>query len=326
MPTSEEIARLHQQQQRGVILSLLAAILGLWRRLDRERLAESWRAGIGPSIVEMMARAQLQVAASVPVYLRELAAAQGITMPDLELVPERLSGTTSTGGPLETALYQPIVAFKKLLSDGVPQDEAMRRATAGITMIAATQAADAGRAAIQVGMTATKEWVSYVRAVNLPACSRCIVLAGRVYTYSTGFQRHPNCDCSMIPFREGDAVPSSPGDLFEQMSPDEQNRRFGKAGAESIRLGADINQVVAARRGMKSVGDQLVTTEGVTRRGVAGRRMRKGAVRLMPEQILADAGGDRDTAIRSLQQNGYLINRASSRQADSPKAMDLPQA
>ncbi|MEU8151776.1 hypothetical protein [Nonomuraea sp. NPDC048901] len=309
MPAPEEIARTHQQRQRGIILSLIAAILGLWRRLDRERLAESWRAGIGPSIVDMMARAQVQVAVSAPVYLRELAAAQGVAMSDLELVPERLSGVTSTGGPLETALYQPIIAFKKLLSDGVPPDEAMRRATAAITMIAATQAADAGRAAIQVGMTATKEWVSYVRAVTLPACSRCIVLAGRVYSYSTGFQRHPNCDCSMIPFREGDAVPPSPGALFEQMSPEEQDRRFGKAGAESLRLGADINQVVAARRGMKSVGGQLVTTEGMTRRGAANRRMRKGAVRLMPEQILADAAGDRDAAIRALRENGYLLQR-----------------
>lgn len=309
MPTSEEIARIHQQHQKGVILSLLAAILGLWRRLDRERLAESWRAGIGPSIVEMMARAQLQIAASAPVYLRELAAAQGIAISELELVPERLSGVTSTGGPLETALYQPIIAFKKLLSDGVPPDEAMRRATAAITMIAATQAADAGRAAIQIGMAATKEWVSYVRVVNLPACSRCIVLAGRVYPYSTGFQRHPSCDCGLIPFRRGDATPSSPSKLFEQMSPEEQNRRFGKAGAESLRLGADINQVVAARRGMKSVGGQLVTTEGMTRRGVAGRRMRKGAVRLMPEQIIKDAAGDRDAAIRALRENGYLTQR-----------------
>jgi hypothetical protein len=25
------------------------------------------------------------------------------------------------------------------------------------------------------------------------------VLAGRVYRYSSGFLRHPNCDCTMIP-------------------------------------------------------------------------------------------------------------------------------
>jgi hypothetical protein len=46
---------------------------------------------------------------------------------------------------------------------------------------------------------------------------------------------------------------------------------------------------------------------GTTRRGFAGRRLGRGVVRLMPEQIYLDAGGDRDEALRLLQQHGYII-------------------
>ncbi|MER7361930.1 hypothetical protein [Nonomuraea wenchangensis] len=320
MATPQEIALAHQRRQRGIILTLVAMVLGLWRRIDQGRLTESWQADVGRSIVATTAQAQLETAALVPVYLRDLAAAQDIDLPGLEVVPEAFSGTASDGRPLESLMYQPVIALKRLLAEGVPMDEAMRRATAHMTMIAATQAADAGRAAVEAGMTANPRWVSYVRVVNLPACSRCIILAGRTYSYSTGFQRHPNCDCSMMPVTSDDVrVPSARG-LFDEMSPAEQERRFGKAGAEAVRLGADMGQVVNARRGMATAaGGRKVTTEGTTVRGVAGRRLgdfarlpgeryrRSRVPRPMPEQILADAGGDREEAIRLLTRFGYLM-------------------
>ena len=308
MPAPEEVARDYQRRQKSLVLALIAAVLGLWRRLDRDRLTDSWRAGVGQSIVEAMTRTQVEVAALVPVYLRDLADAQGIARSGLEVVPASLSGVASDGRPLESLMYHPIVAFKRLLSDGVPPDEAMRRATAGMTMIAATQAADAGRGAVSVGMTANRSWVSYVRVVSLPACSRCIILAGRVYPWSEGFARHPRCDCTHMCVTSGDdAVISSPQELFDQMSPEEQDRRFGGAGAEAIRLGANLGQVVNARSGMRTAGGRIITTTGTTRQGVAGRRLR-GRVRLMPETIIADAAGDRDAAIRALRENGFLLD------------------
>ena len=341
MAVGEETARAHQRQQRSIILAVIGAVLGLWRRLNRDQLTESWQAGVGPSIVDTVARAQLQAAVMVPTYLRDLARVQGVALPDFEVVPEALSGVASDGRPLESLLYQPIIAFKRLLADGVDPNEAMRRATAHMAMIAATQAADAGRGAVEAGMTANRVWVMYVRVVNLPACSRCIILAGRVYPLSTGFQRHPNCDCGMMPVTSEDVDIPSPRDLFEQMSPEEQDRRFGKAGAEAVRLGADLGQVVNARRGMRQASvfgrQTLITTEGTTRRGVAGRRLieqgagtervaeefatrvtRQGrqqrqvrrervrTPRLMPEAILQAAEGDRDEAIRLLQRFGFI--------------------
>ncbi|MFB9681227.1 VG15 protein [Streptosporangium vulgare] len=311
MATPEEIALAYQRGQKGIILGTVAAVLALWRRLDEDNLTRSWTAGIGPSLIEAVTQAQLAAAAAAPTYLEELAAAQGVLADMSALVPSTLSGVASDGRPLESLLYQPIILLKRLLSAGQWPEDAMRQATNFMALLAATQVADAGRGAVNVGITATRQWVTYVRVVNLPACSRCIILAGREYSWSTGFQRHPSCDCSMIPRRAGDAPPATPEQLFAQMSSEEQDRRFGKAGAEALRLGGDMGQIVNARRGMQTAGGRLVTTEGTTRRGVAGRRMgsdsrRRSAIRPMPEQILADANGDRDLAIQLLERNGFL--------------------
>lgn len=137
-----------------------------------------------------------------------------------------------------------------------------------------------------------------------------------------------NCDCIHIPAREDSAndLMTNPRRFFESLPAAEQDRVFTRAGAEAIRNGADIGQVVNARRGMQTASvfgrDVLVTTEGTTVRGQAGRRLgareegrrRDGAryrsatrIRLMPEQILAEAAGNRDEAIRLLKVHGYLI-------------------
>lgn len=128
-----------------------------------------------------------------------------------------------------------------------------------------------------------------------------------------------NCDCTMVPFREGDAVPASPKDLFEQMPEPDQRKAFTVAGAEAIKLGADLGQVVNARRGMTTAAGKAITTEGTTVRGIAGKRLgdlrkvkgeryrRSQKIRPMPEQILADADGDRDEAIRLLKRFAYIV-------------------
>jgi hypothetical protein len=129
------------------------------------------------------------------------------------------------------------------------------------------------------------------------ACSRCIVLAGRHYRWNAGFQRHPHCDCVGIPAAESaDDLTTNPRRAFEALSGAEQDKTFGKAGAQAIRDGSDIAKVVNARRGMQTAADgRLYTTEA------AGRRPR-----LMPEQIYRDASG-RDDATRLLRLHGYIL-------------------
>lgn len=101
-----------------------------------------------------------------------------------------------------------------------------------------------------------------------------------------------------IPSREdrADDLRTDPRAYFESLTAAEQDRAFTKAGAEAIRAGADIAQVVNARSGIYTAGGRQFTTVGARRR----------RPRLMPEQILREAAGDRDEAVRLLKLHGYL--------------------
>ncbi|MER7155027.1 hypothetical protein ABT366_29940, partial [Streptomyces lydicus] len=171
----------------------------------------------------------------------------------------------------------------------------------------------------------------YVRVVNPPACSRCIILAGTEYGWNAGFQRHPRCDCVHMPTKLIARGRHHPGVFdsqryFNSLSHAEQNRIFTAAGAQAVRDGASLTSVVNARRGMytaDSYGRRVrATRESTTRRGQwfraerqraiqrglvprSGRGFRLTSPRLLPEEIYRLAG-DRSEAIAMLRRFGYL--------------------
>ena len=102
----------------------------------------------------------------------------------------------------------------------------------------------------------------------------------------------------------------SPSEYFDSLPKDEQDRIFTRAGAEAIRNGADINQVINSRRGMYTTADGYkFTREGTTRRGFYGsREARRGTNRrrLMPEQIQTIAK-DKGDYLRLLKAYGYVL-------------------
>jgi len=172
-----------------------------------------------------------------------------------------------------------------------------------------TTLADTGRTAASVDIV-TRPQVGYVRMLNPPSCSRCTVLAGRYYKWNAGFRRHPRCDCIHQPSKGIDAAKSEgliadPYDYFNGLSEAEQDKAFTKAGAQAIRDGADISQVVNARRGMATSQGLLITREGTTKRGYYGRGK---SPRLMPETIYQTAGS-REEALRMLKQYGYITDQ-----------------
>ena len=62
-----------------------------------------------------------------------------------------------------------------------------------------TETAGAGRLARHTTAILEPELAGHERVVTLPAYGRCMLLAGRLYAFSTGFLRHPRCDCDMRP-------------------------------------------------------------------------------------------------------------------------------
>lgn len=193
--------------------------------------------------------------------------------------------------------------------------EALTETERWIQQVAASIMIDTARAAESTAIASHPEVEGYVRMLNPPSCSRCIVLAGKFYRWNEGFDRHPpTCDCRHIPASEAIAgdLRINPDAYFHSLSRTEQDRIFTKAGAQAVRDGADLTQVVNARRGMQraQIGgrDVLISLEGTTKRGRASRARtgRNLSARLMPETIY-DVGIDRDDVIRLLILNGFLF-------------------
>ncbi|GGV91602.1 hypothetical protein [Streptomyces massasporeus] len=323
MATPTELGRTRYTQVASVVRSVVQQVQVLWKGMSPSTVEDDLEGAAGAAIVAAVAQGQLTVADAAQAYIAAQMAAQGGTaLAEATLVAAAFAGVAPDGGPLETLLYLPAIGVRRRLAAGMGPDEAMLGGLADMARYASTAVADAARSADQVGMTANRSCVAYVRVVRLPACARCIILSGQMYRYSEGFLRHPNCDCQTLPLREKEwpSVPT-PQQLFERMPQGEQRRVFGVAGARAIGEGADAAQVVNARRGM-SRPSASTTTEGITRRGLYGRRMRRAgggfarypgqrysrstAPRLTPDAIFRQASG-RGEQLELLRRYGYIV-------------------
>lgn len=327
-PTPEAVA--HQRARERVSEAAARAVAEMWRQVDPTSVRSSWLALLA-RVLAVVSAGQLATARATDPWLYALLEATGEEDTDGQLVPEMFAGVTGAGLPLADALLAPMLSTLAELNRDVPVAHAMARGAAVLDVVTRTAIADAGRAADSVGMTARPAITSYIRVVEGGACSRCIVLAGREYGVSKAFARHPRCHCGMEPVtREHRPEPVDAKDVYDGMSAAEKKRTFGEAAVKAIDEGADIAQVVNARRGMESAvvyGQKILkTTEGVTRRGIAGRRLgqfektsgqrhgtqttaraRARRPRLMPEEIYKQADGDRDHALRLLRLHGYIV-------------------
>lgn len=161
----------------------------------------------------------------------------------------------------------------------------------------------------QRGKAGSPVRIGWVRMLTPPSCDRCVLLAGRWYRWSEGFERHPMCDCRHIPSSESDSrnLLTNPEAYFDSLTEQEQNDAFGVSHAEAIRLGADMGQVVNShtRKGAVYVADGTeYTFEGTGKRPKRGER---GAI-LRPTvwQIYREAKGDREAAKQMLRRFRYL--------------------
>ncbi|AYN57796.1 head maturation protease [Arthrobacter phage Eileen] len=286
-------------------LQTVAVVAGrrAWANITPGDLSGSWVQGLAV-LAGIVTTQQERAAVAGAGYVTDALAAQGeYVAPEAFLNPAAFAGQAADGRPLNTLLYSPLTTAKQQLADGASVTSALAAGRGALDTIIRATVADAGRAAAGVNI-ASRTGVGYVRMLNPPSCSRCSVLAGRFYRWNAGFDRHPLCDCVHVPAKGADSAKSEglihdPYEYFNSLSEAEQNSRYTKAGAQAIRDGGDIFQIVNSRRGMKPGG--LVTTEGTTRRGNFGRKGR-----LTPEGIYQQAGS-REEALRLLEANGYIL-------------------
>jgi hypothetical protein len=166
------------------------------------------------------------------------------------------------------------------MAEQVDTDREFERLVASIVQ-------DAARAAESVAVAATPR-TYHVRFVNLPCCSRCAILAGHVYPWSTGFKRHPGCDCSMIPTTVASPLWQDP----EQLVADGQVTGLSKDDMQALADGGDLNRIVNVR---KKAAGLLEAGHALTREG-----------KPTPAGIYRRAGDDRELALRLLRAAGYI--------------------
>jgi hypothetical protein len=298
----------------------------------------TWHNDVGPRVVEVVTEGQHTAAAASEVYVAKVLAELGIPseVPGSLNLPA-FTGVAGDGRTVSSSLYGAVIHAAKAqyeprmadLSSTKAAEQALAEAEDWIEQMAATIVADASRAAESAAM-AQRPWVEgYIRMLDPKnPCSRCVILAGRFYLYNAGFKRHPKCLCHHIPASENLAhdILTNPSEYFHSLTSAEQDKVFTPAGAEAVRLGADITQVVNSRRGMhtaqQNVGGWIpkgrmtpvdafgrkvyVTSEGVTKRAVGRKAMGKDRpFRLMPESIISLAKSPED-ARRLLKLYGYL--------------------
>lgn len=290
-------------------------------------------------LVAAISGAQEKAADDAAASIAPMLAEQNIDAdPDVMVRPSALVGVASDGRDLGSLM-------------GYTQSPQVTEEA--FALIVMTQLQDVARQSASLSMFARPAVTGYVRMLVPPSCSRCAVLAGRIYRRNAGFERHPRCDCRHIPTSEATAndLTTDPNAYFDDLPtaasldaryPDltirqrreqginSQEDIFTVHGAKAIRDGADIGQVVNARAGMSTAQEPLrgngdrwtargraqrrdafgrplyVTTEGMTKRGVARKARGRNYVRLMPESIY-EIADDRADAIRLLKANGYLL-------------------
>lgn len=337
----------HYRTQQQLTVKTIAATRRAWAKLGR-RWESEWLDQL-PQVYTVISAAQLAAARTSDPYVAAVLAETGQgAQAQAAVAAAAFAGVASDGRPLESLLYQPLVAAGLAFNAGASPTKALGAGRDLLDVIVQTQLADAERVATQVSM-ASHGVDGYVRMLNPPSCPRCIVLAGKWFKWNAGFDRHPGDDCRHIPAREADYgdFRVSPDKYFHSLSRAEQDQIFGEGDAEAIRLGADVAQVVNAKRGMTTASEllgkgaasagirntgreQLFTTEGTTKYGMYGRssgaqvgynaarigkygyiknqvQRRSKRARLMPESIIHMAAGDRAEAIRLLKLYGYLI-------------------
>lgn len=310
------------------------AALALYSRSAAEQVQKAWRdldpaalRATFPAVAQVFTTAVAQGQSRAASLATPYVAASVGAEQDSQVAPDAFTGWTAAGMPLDVLAQQPLFQMLAMLAGGAAESIALASGLNAALTYTQTEVADAGRTALQAQMISDyQNTAGHERVVHLPACDRCIILSGKFYRYSTGFQRHPRCDCTMRPVTRDewmDGTPvQSPTELFASMSAEQQAKAFGAANAEAIRAGADMSQVVNARQGAMQVAGEWTTKSGTTSRGLAGQRMgnlakqpgeryrRSTLSRPTAGQIIKDsAGRARSEVIDELYRYGYVLRR-----------------
>lgn len=313
----------HRAETSRLIGVVTAAARRRWAQLGTGEFDGPW-SELAPQILALLTAGQLAMGREAARYVPDVLQEQNITAPaDARPNPRVVAGVAASGMPLEALMAYPLIATRSALAAKMSMVDAQAAGGKVLDGIVKMQMQDAGRAIESVAAAVRPRISGYVRHLSLPSCKRCVPMAGRVYRWNDGFQRHPKCDCFHVPIesmRDGENLAVDPIEAIRAGQVTGLSQADTKAILDD---GADPNQVINASRGMYTgqvLGRKVkATREGITSRGLAGqragdlakvkgRKLRESqTVRLRPETIYKIAGDDRGEALRLLRRFGYVL-------------------
>lgn len=278
--------------QQAITGVTIASLNRLWTQMGDD-FDESWKRIRGRAIAVIEAGRRAAVATALP-YTGNVLAELGLPGPAEGLLdPEAFLSSAPDGRAVSGLLDIAPSKAKVAVAEGFNPGPALASAGQWLSAASLTLMADTRREVYGADIIQRPTVEGYVRMLNPPSCSRCIVLAGKFFRWNTGFQRHPRCDCINVPANENVAgdMTTDPYEAFKAMSEKEQADTFGKINARAIRDGADIYRVV-----------------NLSNRGLGTAKA--GRVYGTPTRVTIDdiyrTAGTRTNAIRMMRENGYI--------------------
>jgi hypothetical protein len=251
MVAADDVAAAHQARVIGISNIATKRTLKAWQQVDMANLDASW-AAVAPLMTRQADAAQMAIVSTSDLYSSKLASAYDFDADVSRIVPEAFVGVDGSGRATSTLLHGAVTTTKQAIGSGLSSAQSFEAGAAYLASMLKTALADMGRSS-EIVSSVGKGFTRYVRVVEPGACSRCVMLAGS--DRFKPFKRHPACKCTCQAVPEADlGTKYSPSAVFDGMSEFDQNRAFGRAGAQAIRDGADISQVVSARRGSSGLG------------------------------------------------------------------------
>jgi len=278
------------QQQIAAITT--ASAKKLWKRMGPD-FSSSW-ADIRPEMLNIVQLGRAAAASSSLGYTSAVLAETGQVAAPVGVVnPSVFLSSAPDGRPMGSLLDETVIKAKIGVQRGSSVSSALDLGGRWLTAMLLTVMADTGRAVVSVDIAQRPTLTGYVRMLNPPSCERCVILAGKYFKWNQGFLRHPRCDCRHVPASEdiGGDLRTDPYAYFKSLSPEAQEKTFGRIEARAIREGADIYRVVNLK------GRGLATAKGALKFGT-------------PSQMTIDdifrTAGTRTNAIRMMEREGYI--------------------
>jgi hypothetical protein len=282
-------------EQQSIAVTTALSVKSLWGQMSDD-FDRSWQ-NIGPAALQTV---ELGRAASVARSVNYTGAVLAETGQDETveggLNVSRFLASAPNGQPMADVLSGAVVQAKVAVKGGATASAALAQAESWLTGVLLTVLADTGRSVVGADIARRPTITGYVRMLNAPSCSRCIILAGRFYRWNDGFLRHPRCDCKHIPAQDADWAKaegfiSDPYEAFKSMSQEQQDRVFGRIEARAIRDGADIYRIENTKlRGLST----------------AKSRARYGTPTKLTIDDIYRTAGTRKNALQMMADEGYI--------------------